>query len=86
MALGMFSLSTLITSYSLLVPTLYGIVFLNEAIGWTGYVGIVLLVVSIYLLNKKDETITFSIGWLVCIDCNIYGYGRGNRQRTLERN
>ena len=72
---GMFSLSTLISSYSLLVPTLYGITFLNEEIGWTGYVGIVLLAASIYLLNKKDETITFSISWLIWVAVAFIGNG-----------
>lgn len=37
--------------------------------------GIVLLVASIYLLNKKDETITFSIGWLIWVAVAYIGNG-----------
>lgn len=72
---GMFSLSTLVSSYSLIIPTLYGIIFLNDPIGWTGYVGILLLMASIYLLNKKDEEVKFSVAWLIWVAVGFIGNG-----------
>lgn len=72
---GMFSISTLVNSYSLLIPTLYGIIFLNDAIYFCGYVGIALLLFSIYLLNKKKEDTHFTITWFFWILIAFLGDG-----------
>lgn len=72
---GMFSLSTLVSSYSLLIPTLYGIIYLNDPVGWIGYVGIILLIASIYLLNKKKEEVKFSVAWLIWVSVGFIGNG-----------
>ena len=65
---GPLSVTTLITSYSLLIPTFYGIVFLKDSIHITLYIGIAALLVSMYLINvKKDESAVFSPMWIVYI-------------------
>lgn len=72
---GMFSLSTLANSYSLVIPTLFGILFLNDNIMMTGYIGIIFLFISIYLLNKKKESFRFSFSWLFWIVVTFLGDG-----------
>ena len=56
---GSLALTALFTSYSLMIPTVYGLIFLGESLSPLGWIGIVLLVVSLYLTNadfsKKDE-------------------------------
>ena len=52
---GSLSLTTLINSYSLMLPTFYGLLFLKEPVS-TGLIpGLALLVVSLVLVNKKTE-------------------------------
>ena len=73
---GMFSLSSLMTSYSLIIPTLYGILFLGDSIGAWGYSGIVLLLISLYLLNgKKQDGEHFSFRWLLWVLIAFAGNG-----------
>ncbi len=73
---GMFSLSALVISYSLIIPTLYGILFLGEPIGIWGYAGILLLLISLYLLNKqKKGEAKFSLRWLFWVFVAFVGNG-----------
>lgn len=72
---GMFSISTLVTSYSLIIPTFYGILFLGDKIGFIGYIGLMLLFTSIYLLNKTKETFEVSLSWVIWILIAFWGDG-----------
>ncbi len=58
LACGSMSLTMLILSYSLLMPTFYGILFLDESVGWTFAVGVALLAVCLFLINyqKREKT------------------------------
>lgn len=47
------SISSLVNSYSLIIPTLYGILFLKESLKPTAYVGIALLLISLYFINIR---------------------------------
>jgi len=57
---GSLSLTSLITSYSLIVPAFYGILFLNEPVSILLYLGLAALMISLFLVNykpnKKDES------------------------------
>lgn len=65
---GPLSITALITSYSLLIPTFYGIVFLHDPINPALYIGLAALIVSLYLINKnKDESMEFSPSWIIFI-------------------
>ena len=66
---GSLALTALFSAYSLMIPTMYGLIFLHESLSPLGWVGIALLVVSLYLTNadfsklgknKKDATVTES--------------------------
>ena len=65
---GPLSLSSLVTSYSLIIPTFYGIIVLGEPTKLMLYVGIVLLVISIFFVNmeKKGEEKKITLKWILC--------------------
>lgn len=54
-ATGPLSLSSLFMSYSLLIPTFYGLIFLDEKPDILFGIGIVALIVSLVLTNKEDK-------------------------------
>ncbi len=66
-ACGSLSLTSLVTSYSLMVPTLYGLVFLNDPISIGLIPGLVLLVISLVLINKKSDNSPYSFKWLIYV-------------------
>ena len=69
--IGPFGLTKLLSTFSLLFPIVYGLVFLNEEGGVLSYLGIALMLSAAVLINLKREEsgekqkITFK--WLVCI-------------------
>lgn len=72
---GSLSLTSLITSYSLIIPTLYGIIFLNEKKSEFLIIGLVLLLISLFLINfvKGDTKISFK--WLIYVVIAFWGNG-----------
>ena len=64
---GPFGISCLISSYSQMIPTLYGILIMGEQPSPFAYVGMLLLVASIFLINSRKEQFKFSVSWLVLI-------------------
>lgn len=54
--LGSMAITALVNSYSLLIPTFYGIIFLRESVKVAGIIGIALLLVSLFLLGAKKRT------------------------------
>ena len=72
---GSLSLTSLIIQYSLMIPTVYGIFVLNDPISSGLVLGIILLVISLILINKKDENIKFSLKWIVSVLLAFLGNG-----------
>jgi len=66
---GSLALSSLILSYSLVLPTLYGILFLQERISFIWMIGFVLLIISLYMIQKQDtaEKNKITLRWLFYI-------------------
>lgn len=65
---GPLTMTSLVTSYSLMLPTAYGLIFLHDPVS-VGFVpGLILLLVSLPLINKKsidkDDIIYLSYGTL----------------------
>ena len=50
-ATGSLALTSLIAQYSLILPAIYGILFLNEPTSTTFYIGLSLLLISLFLIN-----------------------------------
>ena len=74
-ASGPLAVSSLVMSYSLIVPTLYGIIFLKDSLKPTAYIGIALLLVSLYFINMKKESAIFSFKWLIYLAIGFVGNG-----------
>ncbi len=72
---GPLSITALICSYSLLIPTLYGLAFLHEPIGLSLLTGIILLLISLYLIGEKNNTAPITAKWVVCICFAFLGNG-----------
>ncbi len=75
---GSLSLTSLITSYSLIIPTLYGMFFLNEEISLFLIVGLLLLMASLFLINfvkgnKRDKKVTLK--WFLYVTAAFFGNG-----------
>lgn len=67
LANGSMVLSSLIASYSVLIPCLYGIIGLNEKAGAVKILGIVLLLISMRLLVKQSEKAVISKKWTLYV-------------------
>ncbi len=76
---GPLSLTTLIASYSLLLPTLYGLIFLHDDISPLFFPGLALLILSlllIYLKRNREKTNTsVSWKWIVFLIIGFVGNG-----------
>ena len=73
--IGSLSLTSLITSYSLIVPTFYGLIFLDEAASVTFFVGFAILLVSLFLINSKRDGKTVSLPWMIAVLISFIGNG-----------
>ncbi len=84
---GSLAITNLILAYSLIIPTLYGIVFLKDDIGVNTYFGIALLLISLLLLNAKDgeENTKFSIKWLVFAILAFAGNGMCSTVQKMQQ-
>ena len=77
---GSLAKTTLITSYSLLVPAFAGLIILREPIGIPMIAGMILLVLSLWLTNHRKKTADtpkerISLKWLVFVLLGFVGNG-----------
>lgn len=66
---GPLALTSLITSYSLMLPTAYGLIFLRDPIS-VGFVpGLILLLISLFLISKKQagESVPVTLKWIIYV-------------------
>lgn len=52
---GSLSITGLIFSYSLILPTLYGILFFKESVNYLFFIGLLLLLISSFLIRSDQE-------------------------------
>lgn len=74
------SISSMIHQCALIIPTLYGLVILNEKIGVFGYAGIILIFLCIFLVtpkvnDKKTEKSEISLLWILWVAVGFAGNG-----------
>jgi len=83
---GPLSLSSLIIAYSLIVPACYGLIFLNEPISTLLIVGIVLLLISLFLINveKKGEKKEITLKWTFYAFLGFIGNGGCSTVQKLQ--
>ena len=72
---GSLSLTSLFISYSLMIPTFYGLVFLKDSISFGFIPGLTLLAVSLFLVNKGDKKARFSFKWIMFVILAFIGNG-----------
>ena len=72
---GSLSLTSLITSYSLIIPTLYGMLFLKEKISLYLLVGLMLLLISLFLINFVKGDNKINLKWLLYVTIAFFGNG-----------
>lgn len=72
---GSLSLTSLFSSYSLIIPTMYGALFLNEEFGGLKIIGIILLLISLFFVGniKKGERV--SKKWFAYVGLCFLGNG-----------
>lgn len=74
---GSLSLTSLLMQYSLLIPTAYGLLMLDEPVKFWLFVGIAMLMVSLVLINQegKVEKKQITLRWGVCVLLMFLGNG-----------
>lgn len=75
LALGPLALTSIIASFSLLIPFVVGITVWGESLSLWGGMGIVLLIGSIVLLNYKKSAAPISPKWLILSLLTFLGNG-----------
>lgn len=73
-AYGSLSLTSLFISYSLMIPTFYGLI-IGDPIGKGFILGMILLVISLFLTNKSDEKAKISFKWIIFVILSFVGNG-----------
>lgn len=73
--LGSLSLTSLISSYSLIIPTFFGLFFLNEKASVFFFIGLFLLLVSLFLINSQKSEVKITLGWLVSVLIAFFSNG-----------
>lgn len=74
-AYGSLSITSLIVSYSLMIPTVYGLVVLKDPVSVGLFPGIALLLISLFLVNHKDSSSPVNAKWIVCVCLAFAGNG-----------
>ena len=64
---GSLSLTSTIVSYSVVIPCVWGVIFLREDINAIKILGFILLFASLIMLKKQTESKTFSKKWLLYV-------------------
>ena len=74
---GPLAISAFIYSCALIIPSLYGIIILDESVTIELVIGISLLLISLMFINlkKKEETEKISSKWIICVILSFVGNG-----------
>lgn len=72
---GSLAISMLFCSYSLIIPTIHGMIAYHERLGMAGIVGLIFLFTSIFLICNRNEKACFSLKWLFAVLLLFFGNG-----------
>ena len=81
---GSLSLTSLVVSFSLIIPTMYGIVFDNDPISIPMIIGLILLAVSLVLINAQKGEVKISFGWTIAVTLAFIGNGLCSTVQTVQ--
>ncbi len=82
---GSLSLTTLLSSYSLMIPTMYGLLVLKEPAGIFLVLGIICLLLSIFFISFKKEEFKFSVQWLLMVVLSFLGNGMCSTVQKMQQ-
>lgn len=83
---GPLSLSSLIASFGLALPTLYGLLFLGETLDTAGIIGLVVLCASMVMVNvQKGTGEKLNLKWLLLALCAFLGNGCATLAQKLHQ-
>ena len=88
---GSFVLTNLFLSYSLLFSVGYGLFFLNDPATPLTYIGIALMMVSVFLVrgakkgDRNEEKVKISLKWIVCVALSVIGSGMFGVMQKLQQ-
>ncbi len=82
---GPLSLTSLFISFSMLIPALYGIIFLGDKMTVFFYVGLVLLVISLILINAKNEKVKITPKWIILMAIAFVSNGMCSVFQTMQQ-
>lgn len=82
---GSMSFTCLATSYSLFIPTIYGLLFLKESASLYLYIGFALLAISIFFINSKKDDNAFTVKWLIYALLAFLGNGFASTTQTMQQ-
>ncbi len=82
---GSLSLTNLMISYSLMIPALYGVFFLKEELSVFFYPGIILLVISLFLINEQGEKTKIRFKWILYVTLAAVGNGMGSTFQKMQQ-
>ncbi|MBQ9161984.1 MAG: EamA family transporter [Clostridia bacterium] len=84
---GPLSLTSLITSYSLIVPTLYGLIFGGEDISVLLIIGLALLLISLVFINlkSKNDEKKISAKWVFYVLLAFVGNGMCSTVQRIQQ-
>lgn len=82
---GLMAISTLIISFSLIFPTVYGII-LGESVTWVTVAGMALLFLAMVLVNLQfGKGGRFSWKWFLCVMVAFFGNGVCSISQNLQK-
>ena len=84
---GPLSLTSLVGQYSLIVPTFYGLLVLNEQAGLSLIIGIILLLASLLLINfeNKKEEKKITLKWGIYVLLSFIGNGACSTVQKIQQ-
>lgn len=86
MKYGPISITAFVVSSSLLIPTLFGVIVLNDSIGILKYSGIILIVFALILINvKKNSDTKISFKWAIFAIICFLGNGFLNIMQKIQQ-
>lgn len=69
------ALTSLVVSYSIIIPFLFGLVFLNETVSFMKILGIILILVSMYLIKYQSENVKIRNRWFIYVGITFVSNG-----------
>ena len=84
-SVGSLSLTSLIVNCSLIIPTFYSLLFLGEKGNVFLYVGVLVLIVALILVNKSSEAMPITGKWLIYVAIAFIGNGMCSLTQKLQQ-